>query len=58
MSQNSSNEIASRDKLIAGLRNEIKMQTELIQAQKELIQTLENQNAQLHNLIKTALHPS
>ncbi|MFG6343138.1 MAG: hypothetical protein K1W35_04985 [Lachnospiraceae bacterium] len=49
------NEIAGRDKMIASLEKEIRIQAELIMEQKAMIRTLEKHNAELQKLIGTIL---
>lgn len=49
------NEITGRDKVIAGLEKEIKIQAELIMEQKAMIRTLEKHNAELQKRMETIL---
>lgn len=55
MSKDIENEIIGRDKVIAGLEKEIRIQAELIIEQKAVIRTLEKHNAELQKLIETIL---
>ncbi len=57
MKQNVENEIAIRDKLIVGLEQEGRIKDELIQSQKEMIQILEDHNAELAKMIEHMLLP-
>lgn len=55
MSKDIENEITGRDKVIAGLEKEIKIQAELIMEQKAMIRTLEKHNAELQKRMETIL---
>lgn len=55
MSKGIENEITGRDKVIAGLEKEIKIQAELIMEQKAMIRTLEKHNTELQKRMETIL---
>lgn len=55
MGKDIENEITGRDKVIAGLEKEIRIQAELIMEQKAMIRTLEKHNAELQKLMGTIL---
>lgn len=55
MSKDIENEITGRNKVIAGLEKEIKIQAEIIMEQKSMIRTLEKHNVELQKLIETIL---
>ncbi len=55
MNRNPDEQIAARDKLIAGLEKENKIQDMLIKEQKRMIQTLESHISELQKMLEQLL---